>query len=161
MTTIEAPIAAVTPPSAVTRAYVRTAPAPSLAPPLASVGWLGWARAHLFGSAVSTVLTILIVLLLVLIVPPVIDFLFVDAVWSGSDREACLPSAARPEVGACWAFIGDRFAYTIYGSYPIAARWRVDVFFGLLATSGWRGCSGSRRRVATSVRSIFSRYCRC
>src|SRR5271169_3379831 len=123
MTAIDAPIVAM--PSAVAGAlaYVRTAPA--LAPPLASVGWLGWARAHLFGSAVSTVLTILVVLLLVLIVPPVIDFLLIDAVWSGSDREACLPSASRPEVGACWAFIGDRFAYTIYGSYPIDARWRV------------------------------------
>jgi general L-amino acid transport system permease protein len=132
MTTIGAPIAATAPATAATPAYVRTAPAPSLAPPLTSVGWLGWVRAHLFENAVSTVLTILIVLLLVLIVPPVIDFLFVDAVWSGSDREACLPTAARPEVGACWAFIGDRFAYTIYGSYPIAARWRVDVFFGLL-----------------------------
>jgi len=71
--------------------------------------------------------------LLVLVVPPVIDFLLVDATWSGSDREACLASAARPEVGACWAFIGDRFAYIIYGSYPIPARWRVDLFFALLA----------------------------
>ena len=132
MTTLDAPIAATPRATVATSAYVRTAPAPSLVPPLTSVGWLGRARAHLFANAVSTVLTILIVLLLVLIVPPVIDFLFVDAVWSGSDREACLPTAARPEVGACWAFIGDRFAYTIYGSYPIAERWRVDVFFGLL-----------------------------
>src|SRR4051794_28341409 len=105
MTTLDSPIAASPPATAATPPYVRTAPAPSLAPPLTSVGWLGWARAHLFANAVSTVLTILIMVLLVLIVPPVIDFLLVDAVWSGSDREACLPSAARPEVGACWAFI--------------------------------------------------------
>ena len=130
--TLDAPIAATPQATVATSAYVRTAPAPSLVPPLTSVGWLGRARAHLFANAVSTVLTILIVLLLVLIVPPVIDFLLVDAVWSGSNREACLPTATRPEVGACWAFIGDRFAYTIYGSYPIAERWRVDVFFGLL-----------------------------
>ena len=133
MTTIEAPIAAVMPPSAGMRAYVRTAAAPSLAPPLASVGWLGWARAHLFGSAVSTVLTILIVLLVVLIVPPVIDFLLVDAVWSGSDREACLPSAVRPEVGACWAFIRVWFSYLVYGFYPFGERWRVDLFLIALA----------------------------
>jgi general L-amino acid transport system ATP-binding protein len=111
MTAIDAPTAAMPPATAGALAYVRTEPAPALAPPLASVGWLGWARARLFGSILSTVLTILIVLLLVSIVPPVIDFLLVDAVWSGSDREACLPSVARPEVGACWAFIGDRFAY--------------------------------------------------
>jgi general L-amino acid transport system permease protein len=57
----------------------------------------------------------------------------VNAVWTGSDREACLPSPARPEVGACWAYIGDRFAYIVYGSYPIAGRWRVDMFFAMLA----------------------------
>ena len=62
-----------------------------------------------------------------------IDFLFLHAVWSGSDREACLPTAERPEVGACWAFVRDRFFYFIYGSYPIPERWRVDVFFAMLA----------------------------
>jgi general L-amino acid transport system permease protein len=81
----------------------------------------------------STVLTILIIAMLVLIVPPLVDFLFIDATWSGTDREACLATPARPEVGACWAFIHERFAYTIYGSYPIAERWRVDLFFALLA----------------------------
>jgi general L-amino acid transport system permease protein len=159
MTAVDAPIAAPPPVTAATRAYVRTAPAPPLAPPLTSVGWLGWVRANLFGSAVSTVLTLLIILLLVVIVPPAIDFLFVDAVWSGLDREACLPTPARPEVGACWAYIGDRFAYTMYGSYPIAARWRVDLFFGLLR-AGPGGCCGSRRRAATSARFISSPCCR-
>ena len=27
----------------------------------------------------------------------------------------------------------DRFSYFIYGSYPIPERWRVDVFFAMLA----------------------------
>jgi general L-amino acid transport system permease protein len=133
MTAIDAPIAAMPSASVGATAFVRGAPAPALAPPATSAGWLGWARANLFGSPLSTVLTILIGVLLILIVRPIIDFLFIDAVWSGSDREACLPSAARPEVGACWAYIRDRFAYTIYGSYPIAGRWRVDLFFALLA----------------------------
>ena len=39
----------------------------------------------------------------------------------------------RPEVGACWAFVRDRFSYFIYGSYPISQRWRVDIFFAMLA----------------------------
>jgi general L-amino acid transport system permease protein len=37
------------------------------------------------------------------------------------------------EVGACWPFVWDRLSYFIYGSYPIPERWRVDVFFALLA----------------------------
>ena len=36
-------------------------------------------------------------------------------------------------MGACWAFVRDRFFYFIYGSYPIPERWRVDVFFAMLA----------------------------
>ena len=47
-------------------------------------------------------------------------------------RPACRPPSG-PEVGACWAFVRDRFAYFIYGSYPIPERWRVDVFFAMLA----------------------------
>ena len=65
--------------------------------------------------------------------PSLVDFLIVNAVWTGSDREACLATAERPDVGACWAFIGDRLAYVVYGSYPLASRWRVDLFFAMLA----------------------------
>ena len=78
-------------------AYVRAAPAPFMAPPTATVGLVGWVRARLFPSIGSSVLTVLIGLLLIWIVPPLIDFLFIDAVWTGSDREACLASAARPD----------------------------------------------------------------
>jgi general L-amino acid transport system permease protein len=132
MTTFDTALAP-TPAGAGPRAYVRTTPAEALAPPRMHVGWLGWGREHLLSSPLSTVLTILIVVALVLVVPPLINFLFIDATWSGADREACLATPARPDVGACWAFIHERFAYTIYGSYPIADRWRVDVFFALLS----------------------------
>ncbi len=113
--------------------FVRAVPAAFVAPPPATVGVAGWIRGNLFPSAGSAALTVLIALLLFWIVPPLFDFLLRDAVWSGADREACLPSSARPEVGACWAFIGDRLAYITYGSYPAAGRWRVDVFFAMLA----------------------------
>ena len=114
-------------------AFVRTAPAPALAPPALSVGWLGWLRANLFATPFNAVLTALTVLLLVWTVPPVVRFLLIDAVWSGADREACLVSAQHPHVGACWAFVRDRLAYFTYGSYPISQRWRVDVFFAMMA----------------------------
>src|SRR6266436_8596973 len=114
-------------------AFVRATPAPFMLPPPATVGVPGWIRANLFPSIGSGALTVLIALLLLWIILPLIDFLLINAVWSGSDREACLPSPARPEIGACWAYIGDRFAYIVYGSYPIAERWRVDIFFAMLA----------------------------
>ena len=133
MTASDAPTAPLLQPVPVSSgSYVRMAPAANVAPPVTTVGPLGWMRANLFSSPLSTALTVLIALGLAWVIPPLVDFLFVDAVWSGTDREACLATPERPEVGACWAFIGDRFAYIIYGSYPIAERWRVDVFFAML-----------------------------
>src|SRR5690242_1594042 len=114
-------------------AFVRRAPAPELAPPFASTGWLGWLRANLFATPLNAVLTVLTILLLAWVVPPAVRFLLIDAVWTGGDRQACLSTAARPEVGACWAFVRAHLAYFTYGSYPISGRWRVDVFFALLA----------------------------
>src|SRR5260370_1228332 len=84
MTTIDAPSAAMPPATAGTPAYVRTAPAPSLAPPLTSVGWLGWTRAHLFGSALSTVLTLPVLTFVLLHGAPAIGLPVVDtALWGG------------------------------------------------------------------------------
>ncbi|MDP3318291.1 MAG: amino acid ABC transporter permease, partial [Bosea sp. (in: a-proteobacteria)] len=38
----------------------------------------------------------------------------------------------RP-VGACWAYVADRFQYFIYGSYPVSQRWRVNIVFLMFA----------------------------
>jgi general L-amino acid transport system permease protein len=113
--------------------YVRGTPIDAMPAPIAMTGVIGWVRASLFAGPLNTILTILTILLIIWIVPPIIEFLFTHAVWSGTDREACLPSPALPEPGACWAFVRDRFAYFIYGSYPIPERWRVDIFFAMLA----------------------------
>src|SRR5215208_3614173 len=113
--------------------YVRGTQVDALPAPVALTGVIGWMRASLFAGPLNTILTILTILLLIWIVPPILDFLFIHAVWSGADREACLPTAEHPEVGACWAFVRDRFSYFIYGSYPIPERWRVDIFFAMLA----------------------------
>jgi len=113
--------------------YVRATPVEAKPAPGATTGVVGWVRANLLSSPSNIVLTIVSILLVIWIVPPFIEFMFTHAVWTGTDREACLPSASRPEVGACWPFVKDRFAYFIYGSYPIPERWRVDVFFAMLA----------------------------
>ena len=113
--------------------YVRATPVEAKPAPAATTGVVGWVRANLLSSPSNIALTIISILLVIWIVPPFIEFMFTHAVWTGTDREACLPSASRPEVGACWPFVKDRFAYFIYGSYPIPERWRVDVFFAMLA----------------------------
>jgi general L-amino acid transport system permease protein len=91
--------------------------------------------------------------------PPLIRFLFIDAVWSGADREACIITPERPVVGACWAFVRDRAAFFTYGSYPIPERWRVNLFFALLAIGiVWLLSLKAPRRVPGP--SISSSCCR-
>jgi general L-amino acid transport system permease protein len=138
---------AASPPAMTAGAYVQAKAAPFMAPPPATAGLAGWFRANLFSSVSSGVATVLLALALVWLAFPIFKFLIVDAVWTGSDREACLETEARPVVGACWAYIADRFSFITYGSYPIDGRWRVDTFFALLAFgTGWLLWLGAPRR---------------
>ncbi|MDT3686459.1 MAG: amino acid ABC transporter permease [Pseudorhodoplanes sp.] len=113
--------------------FVRQAPVAPLPPPVSETGVIGWLRKNLFSGPLNFVLTALSLGLILWVIPPLLDFLIFNATWSGQDREACVATAERPEVGACWAFVRERISYFIYGFYPISQRWRVDVFFALLA----------------------------
>ena len=114
-------------------AFVRHTTIAPRPPPATMTGALGWVRANLLSSPFNIALTILIVGLLAWAIPEVVKFLFIDAVWTGNDRDACLASVQHREIGACWPFVWERLPYFIYGSYPIPERWRVDVFFVMLA----------------------------
>src|SRR5947207_1841984 len=114
-------------------AFVQRAPVAPMAPPVPASGPVAWMRQNLFSSAFNVILTIIAVLLIVWIIPPLVKFLLIDAVWTGLGRDACLETPAHPTVGACWAFVWDRIGFFIYGFYPAEERWRVDVFFALLA----------------------------
>jgi general L-amino acid transport system permease protein len=113
--------------------YLRRAPGERLPPPSTRAGIIGWLRTNLFSSPANAVLTLACALFIVWAAPPLLRFVLFDAVWSGADREACLASQANPDPGACWAFVRVWFSYFVYGFYPIAERWRVDVFFAALA----------------------------
>jgi len=113
--------------------FLQKAPIEQQPPPASIVGPWAWLRENLFSSPLNVVLTILIALFLLWLIPDVLRFLFVDAVWTGTDRMACIYTADRQTVGACWPFVYERFSYFIYGSYPLEDRWRVDIFFAMLA----------------------------
>lgn len=53
---------------------------------------------------------------------PVLQWTVIDAYWSGTGGSACPDKA-----GACWPFIAQRFDQLMYGGYPEAERWRVNV----------------------------------
>jgi general L-amino acid transport system permease protein len=113
--------------------FLQKAPIEPQAPPSSIVGPWAWLRENLFSTPFNIVVTILTGLLLLWLIPDALRFLFFDAVWSGSDRTACLYTAENQHVGACWPFVYERFSYFIYGSYPVDDRWRVDAFFVMLA----------------------------
>ena len=103
--------------------WVRTQSEPMLPPPLFSSGAIAWARAHLFSSPVSSLLTLIMLALALWLVPPLIEWATVNAIWSAPDGASC----RAHQDGACWAFIAHKTDYLRYGSYPVAERWRVDV----------------------------------
>ena len=109
--------------------YVRREMAAAEPPPRTVVGPVAWLRRNLFASVGDTILTLIGLGIVALALPPLIRWGFVDAAWNGSDRGVCV----SPDVGACWAFVKAKFPQFIYGRYPIAERWRVDVVFLLLA----------------------------
>ncbi|NTA40145.1 amino acid ABC transporter permease [Agrobacterium salinitolerans] len=108
--------------------YCQSEPHPPAPPPLVDRGCFNWLRRNLFPNWRQSLLSILIFSLLAGTAWQLARFLLVDAVWWGDTGEACRPSDGRP-VGACWAFIADRYKYFIYGSYPLDQRWRVNTFF--------------------------------
>lgn len=122
--------------------YVRENLAPREHPPKSDVGLWAWMRLNLFSTPLNSVLTILAILLLWWFVPPMVRWLFVDAVWTGSDRFACLTTTQGGELpegwsGACWAFVQSKYEQFLYGRYPLDQRWRVDLtalLFVLLLT---------------------------
>jgi general L-amino acid transport system permease protein len=119
-------------------AFVRRAQIAPKPPPRTMTGAVGWLRTNLLSTPFNIVLTILVVLLLLWIIPELLNFLLIDAVWSGTDRDACRELVQHREIGACWPFVWERLPYFIYGSYPIPERWRVDLFFAMLAVGvGW------------------------
>jgi general L-amino acid transport system permease protein len=116
-----------------TSGFVQPRQIEALPPPNLARGPIAWVRENLFSSPLNGLLTLVVAYLLYIIVPPIIDFLFVNAVWTGTDRDACRADTAGHPVGACWAFVIDKINYFTYGSYTISERWRVNIFFLMLA----------------------------
>jgi len=116
-------------------AFVRRDAVASLPPPPSTVGVVGWVRRNLFTSWTSLILTVIAIAAIAWVLPGFIRFMFLDAVWSGDNREACLATPERGAVGACWPFVLKRLGYFAYGQYPIGERWRVDLA-GILAAIG-------------------------
>jgi general L-amino acid transport system permease protein len=99
--------------------------------PVKTTGFVGLVRTRLFNSPTNILLTIVGALLLWFTIIPSVKFLLVDAVFTGKDRTACLAENAGFTVGACWPYIQAKLPQLIYGFYPEAERWRVNLALAL------------------------------
>lgn len=118
--------------------FVRSELVSAQKPPSQEIGAIAWARKNLFGSVFDTVLTVAALLVLGSILPGLFKWLFIDAVWQGTDRTFCATVAQggiQPDgwSGACWAFVADKFQLYMFGSYPVDERWRPMLVFVLFA----------------------------
>ncbi len=101
-------------------------------PPLGERGIVRWVRINLLATPIDAVLTILALLALAWFLPPLINWLFIQASWVGPDRSVCATVAQgglQPDgwSGACWAFVNAKFSQFMYGPYPIDQLWRVNL----------------------------------
>ncbi|MBB3913242.1 amino acid ABC transporter permease [Rhizobium fabae] len=124
------------------QSFVRTtilAPEPA---PRGERGALAWVRKNLLATPRDVVMTVLALAVLAWVLPHMINWLFIQAVWSGPDRTFCattVQGGIQPDgwSGACWAFVNAKFDQFVYGRYPLAERWRptiVGILFIALMT---------------------------
>jgi general L-amino acid transport system permease protein len=111
--------------------FVRRELIAPLPPPLATSGMLGFLRQRLFGGVLNIILTLLSLLLIIIVLPPLVRFLIIDAVWSGTSRTDCLTETLGRPVGACWPFVAAKFRQFMYGFYPESEQWRVNLTYAL------------------------------
>jgi len=127
--------------------YVTDKILPELPAPSNSKGPMHWMKEKLFSGPVNTILTLLGLYLIYKIVPPVVEWAFIDATWTADVRDECRGDGK----GACWAYVSNRFDQTMYGFYPVAERWRpnlagilllvltIPLFFEKMPKKAWLG----------------------
>ncbi|MCJ8324750.1 MAG: amino acid ABC transporter permease [Rhizobiales bacterium] len=104
---------------------------PELPAPNHQPGAVKWVMENLFSSIPNGIVTILGLAFLYMVIPPFIQWAFIDSVVLGAEsRQEC--NAINPD-GACWAFIYRRWDQFVYGFYPADERWRVNISFILVA----------------------------
>lgn len=117
-------------------------PIPVERPPHRTHGVVDWLRANLFGGVLNTILTLIALYFLAVAIPPLVRWAFIDAVWSAPNGQACHGA------GACWAFIGEKLRFILFGRFPYDQQWRplavVVIFVAMILASCDRRLWGRR-----------------
>lgn len=113
-------------------AFVATQQIPPSEPPVRTTGLVHWAKENLFSSPLNIVLSVLSIGIIAWMVPPMLKWAFVDAVWSAGNLKEC--REISPE-GACWAMVNARFGQYLFGFYPPELVWRPILAFVLMCAA--------------------------
>ena len=109
--------------------YKKISPSPA---PANTVGFLKWIKDNLFSTKIDALLSILSIVFLISIIPPVFEWAFFKAIWSGDSAKICYDT---PDRGACWIFIKDKFYLFMYGFYPKEEVYRLNLIIFIIVLS--------------------------
>jgi general L-amino acid transport system permease protein len=87
----------------------------------------------------NAILSLIIIFVVIKSLPPLLSWFVIDANFSGDSKDACTGS------GACWAYIKTWFNRFMYGMYPNAEQWRINLSFISLAFLGSVGFFASEK----------------
>jgi general L-amino acid transport system permease protein len=119
-------------------------------PPVEKAGIVGWMRTNLFSSWLSSIFTLAACWLLFNTVPPALQWLFFEASWIGTTRDACTTD------GACWVFISVRMEQFLFGFYPETEFWRVIVAFVLgIVLVAWLLIERTPQKAKVALFTVF------
>jgi general L-amino acid transport system permease protein len=77
----------------------------------------------------NAILSLIVIFILIKYVPPLLNWFIFDANFLGSTKEDCTGE------GACWVFVRVWFNRFMYGMYPDAEQWRINISFLTLLSS--------------------------
>ncbi|BBK37866.1 amino acid ABC transporter permease [Allostella sp. ATCC 35155] len=110
-----------------------------------------WVWRNLFGTVANSVITLAILWLLVSLLPGVVRWLALDALWAPATSEQCLQGD-----GACWAFLQAKWRLILFGPYPYDEQWRpalaMALFFAMVVAS----CFPRTFRLAGRIRLLLA-----
>ena len=108
----------------------------TLAPPVMSVGVLGWLRKNLFSSWINSILTVVALWIIYNVAVGVVGF-----VWSAN-----------------WNVVTTNLRLFMIGRYPLAEAWRVEASVGIIAFllgASWRLWRGIMQQIALAIGALF------
>ncbi len=92
--------------------------ADKIKPPITSVGIIGWLKQNLFNGVFNSILTIVTLFFLWKVIPPLLQWIFIDSLWLTTSAEC------RSADGACWSIITQNYRFILFGFFPYESQWR-------------------------------------